>query len=106
MRTVATVASLDESTPYWPVVEVNLSESPSVKVGGVTILLTGDAQAEAVAVAANRARALGYPVRMHVRSGTGVQRLVVAPNGAVVRLPDESAPAVKRRFRMSRRGAV
>jgi hypothetical protein len=106
MRTVDAVASLDESTPYWPVVEVDLSDPPSVKVGGVTILLTGDAQAEAVAVAANRARTLGYQVRMNVRSGTGVQRLVVAPNGAVVRLPDEDAPAVRRRFRTLRRGAV
>ena len=88
--------------PFWPVVEVSLSEPATVKVHGVTAPLVGDAQAGAVAVAASLARALGRPVRMRVRSGTGVQVLVVSPLGVVSALRDD-APVERQRFRMLRR---
>jgi hypothetical protein len=88
----------DAQTPFWPVVEVSLSDPATVKVHGVSSPLTGDTQAAAVAVAADTARTLGYPVRMRVRSGTGVQCLVVDPLGVVTALRDD-VPAVGRRFR-------
>ena len=102
MKNVDAVPALD-TTPYWPVVEVFLGDTPTVKVHGITRSLKGDAQAAAVAVAAGVARSLGRRVRMRVASGTGVQVLVVAPNGAVVRLPDANAkPAEIWRRRLSR----
>ena len=96
MKTIEATATLDV-TPYWPVVEVDLGDPPTVKVHGVTLPLTGDAQAGAVAVAASTARTLGRRVRMRVLSGSGVQVLVVDPVGVVTALPDET-PVVKRRF--------
>lgn len=87
-----------DAVPFWPVVEVSLSDHATVKVHGVTSPLDGDAQAGAVAVAAGTARSLGRRVRMRVRSGSGVQVLVVDPSGVVTPLPDD-APVVKRRFR-------
>lgn len=93
-----TVDDVDTRTPYWPVVEVSLSEPATVKAHGVTTPLEGDAQAGAVAVAASTARTLGRPVRMRVRSGTGVQCLVVSPVGVVSPLPDE-LPVTRSLFR-------